>query len=224
MLAFEFSAPAVARGGQAILSDLHLDWNAPPYLDSRPALGAGGEFTGKSYGEYSDSAEQFLQALLEVYIEGDGSARAFRTPRVILHLSRGFEERSGRRAVLELAYRFAVERGGLTIAFDRDVEGAFLRRYGILEPDAATRVENHALRSSQFQTVSLNLPRVTSLGDQVKVFEELTRLMEQRLRHIWRSASFGEAARARGSGSAGGSHKPCGRHSIAQAELGNTRH
>ncbi len=180
MLAFEFSAPAVARGGQAILSDLHVDWNAPSYLNSRPALGPGGEITGKSYGEYANEAEQFLEALLEVYIEGDGSGRAFRTPRVILHLSRGFDERPGCRAVLELAYRLAVERGGLTIAFDRDVEGAFLRRYGILETNAAEPVENHALRSSQFQTVSLNLPRVGYLaaGDQVKVFEELTRLME----------------------------------------------
>ena len=180
MLAFEFSAPAVARGGQGILSDLHLDLSAPAYLDSRAALGPGGEITGKSYGEYAKEAEQFLQALLEVYIEGDGAGRAFRTPRVILHLSRGFEARPGRRAVIELAYRLAVERGGLTIAFDRDDEGAFLRRYGILETGAAEKVENHALRSSQFQTVSLNLPRVGYLAaeDQVKVFEELTRLME----------------------------------------------
>ena len=180
MLAFEFSAPAVARGGQAIMSDLHVDWNAPSYLNSRPALGPGGETTGKSYGEYVNEAEQFLQALLEVYIEGDGSGHAFRAPRVILHLSRGFDEGPCRRAVLELAYRLAVERGGLTIAFDRDGEGAFSRRYGILEMDAAERVENHALRSTQFQTVSLNLPRVGYLaaGDQVKVFEELTRLME----------------------------------------------
>src|SRR6185295_1985343 len=57
---------------------------------------------------------------------------------------------------------------------------AFFRRYGILDKDASERVENHALRSAQFQTVSLNLPRVGYLaaGDQVKVFEELTRLME----------------------------------------------
>jgi ribonucleoside-triphosphate reductase len=180
MLAFELSSPAVARGGQAILSDLHLDWGAPAYLASKWAIGPGGEATGKSYGEYGAEADRFVEALMEVYVEGDGAGRAFRTPRLILHLGRGFNDQPEHRIPLELAYRLAVERGGLTIAFDRDSEGDFHRRYGIGDRGAADRVESHGLRSSQFQVVSLNLPRVGYLaaGDQVKVFEELTRLME----------------------------------------------
>ena len=179
MLAFELSSPAIARGGQAILSDLHLDCSAPGYLESKPAVGPGGEATGKTYGEYRAEADRFVEALMEVYVEGDGSGRAFRAPRLILHLGRDFKERR-EQLPLELAYRLAVERGGFTIAFDRDGEGDFLRRYGIGDQGAGERVESHGLRSSQFQVVSLNLPRVGYLaaGDQVKVFEELTRLME----------------------------------------------
>ncbi|HEX5733432.1 MAG TPA: anaerobic ribonucleoside-triphosphate reductase [Blastocatellia bacterium] len=179
-LVFEFSAPAVARGGQIVFSDLHLDWDAPSYMKSRPAIGANGQPVDKSYGEHMSEAHRFLQALLEVYIEGDGSGRAFLTPRLVLHINRHFNEIPGYRSVLEMASRLAVERGGLTIAFDRDDEGSFCRRYGINEEKAVARAESHALRSFQFQIVSLNLPRVGYLagGKHVQVFEELTRLME----------------------------------------------
>ncbi len=179
-LVFEFSAPAVARGGQIIFSDLHLDWDAPAYLKDRITIGVGGEETEQTYGELTDEAHRFLQALLEVYLEGDGQGRAFLTPRLILHINRHFNEIAGYRVILELASRLAVERGGLTIAFDRDDESTFARRYGLDDEKGLARSQNHALRAAQFQIVSLNLPRVGYLanGDHLKVFEELTRLME----------------------------------------------
>jgi ribonucleoside-triphosphate reductase len=179
-LVFEFSAPAVARGGQIIFSDLHLDWDAPFYLKNRTAIGPGGSDTTQTYSEYIYQAHQFLQALLEVYIEGDGQGRAFLTPRLVLHINQHFNEIPGYRSILELASRLAVERGGITIAFDRDDEGTFVRRYGIHDEKGLARSENHSMRSAQFQIVSLNLPRVGYLAgeNQVQVFEELTRLME----------------------------------------------
>jgi ribonucleoside-triphosphate reductase len=179
-LVFEFSAPAVARGGQVIFSDLHLDWDAPHYLKSRPAISAGGQELGETYGDFTNEAHRFLQALLEVYLEGDGTGRAFLTPRLVLHISSHFNEIAGYRAILDLASRLAVERGGMTIAFDRDDENSFYRRYGINDEKAVARADSAALRTSQFQIVSLNLPRVGYLaaGNQVRVFEELTRLME----------------------------------------------
>jgi ribonucleoside-triphosphate reductase len=179
-LVFEFSAPAVARGGQVIFSDLHLDWDAPDYLKSRPAIGAGGQEMGETYGDFTGEAHRFLQALLEVYLEGDGSGRAFLTPRLVLHISSHFNEIPGYRAILDLASRLAVERGGLTIAFDRDDTGSFFRRYGINDEKTLGRTDSAAMRTAQFQIVSLNLPRVGYLaaGNHVRVFEELTRLME----------------------------------------------
>jgi ribonucleoside-triphosphate reductase (formate) len=179
-LVFEFSAPAVARGGQVIFSDLHLDWDAPHYLKNRLAIGAGGQELGETYSEFTGEAHRFLQALLEVYLEGDGSGQAFLTPRLVLHISSHFNEVPGYRAILDLASRLAVERGGLTIAFDRDDEGSFYRRYGINDEKALSRTDSAALRTAQFQSVSLNLPRVGYLaaGNHVRVFEELTRLME----------------------------------------------
>src|ERR1043165_10281907 len=96
------------------------------------------------YGEYANEAHRFLQALFEVFIEGDGMVRAFLTPRLILHINRHFNEIAGYRGVLELASRLAVERGGLTIAFDRDDDGSFFRRYGINDDKAMARMPNRS--------------------------------------------------------------------------------
>lgn len=179
-LIFEFSAPAVARGGQVMSSNLHLDWDAPAYLKSRRVIGPGGQELEKTYGDFTEEAHRFLTALLEVFLEGDGSGRAFLTPRLILHINKHFNEMQGYRAVLDLTSRLAVERGGLVVAFDRDDEISFYRRYGIHDEKGIKAAENHALRSVQFQVVSLNLPRVGFLAtdNHVRVFEELTRLME----------------------------------------------
>jgi ribonucleoside-triphosphate reductase len=179
-LVFEFSAPAVARGGQVIAADLHLDWDAPAYLKARTAVGAGGQDVAKTYGDFTGEAQRFLQALLEVYLEGDGSGNAFLTPRLILHINQHFNELLGYRGILELASRLGVERGGITIAFDRDENGAFYRRYGIADERGVERADHHALRAIEFQNISLNLPRVGYLAadNHLRVFEELTRLME----------------------------------------------
>jgi ribonucleoside-triphosphate reductase (formate) len=178
-LVFEFSATAVARGGHSMLVELHLDWDAPMYLKSQSAVGAGGERTGKSYDEYTIEAQRFLQSLIEVYLEGDAAGRPFLSPRLILHINPHFNSMPGYRSVLELISRLAVERGGVTIAFDRDDDGSYFRRYGVDE-GASTAADSHGLRASQFQIVSLNLPRVGYLtdGSQVQVFEELSRLMD----------------------------------------------
>jgi ribonucleoside-triphosphate reductase len=180
MLVFEFSSPAVARAGQAVFADLHIDWDAPSYLRNQRAIGPGGLEMDATYGDYTGEAHRFLQALLDVYIRGDALARTFLTPRLILHINQRFNEIPGYRSVLERASRLAVERGDFTIAFDRDDHDAFSHRYGIEIPKSVETSGIASLRTAQLQLVSLNLPRVGYLAgdDQVNLFEELSRLME----------------------------------------------
>lgn len=180
MLLFELSAPAVARGGQVVLVDLNLDLEPPAYLKERVAIGPGGDPTGKTYDEYRQESHRLLQALFEVCLAGDADERAFLTPRSVLHLTPEYRQSAEHAALLDLACRLAVERGGLTISFQREPELAFYHRYGVWENKTVAETETHAFRSLQFQSVYLNLPRVGYLagGDQVKVFEELSRLME----------------------------------------------
>lgn len=180
MLLFEFSAPAVARGGQPILCDIHLDWDAPAYMSGRQAIGPAGEPVGRVYGEYTETAHRVLRAVLEAYLSGDARGRPFSTPRAILHITPRFNEQQGYRSLLDLASRMATERGGLRLAFDRDEDASFFGRYAISDARAIERSESADWRSASLGTVALNLPRVGYLaaGDQVRVFEELTRLME----------------------------------------------
>ena len=47
MLIYEFSQQAVARGGQAIFTDINLYWEVPKHFENVQAIGPGGEFTGQ---------------------------------------------------------------------------------------------------------------------------------------------------------------------------------
>jgi len=70
----EFSQQAVARGGQAIFTDINLYWEVPKHFEDVPAIGPGGGFTGKTYAAYEKDAQRFVWALFDVYKEGDGTA------------------------------------------------------------------------------------------------------------------------------------------------------
>ena len=70
ILIYEYSQQAVARGGQAIFSDINLYWETPKHFETVPAIGPGGEYTGKTYADYLPEAQRFVKALFEVYLGG----------------------------------------------------------------------------------------------------------------------------------------------------------
>ena len=95
MLIFEFSQQAVARGGQAIFTDINLYWEIPKHFVKTPAIGPGGNYTGKTYGEYEKEAQRFVWKLFEVYKEGDGSGRPFFFPKPLVHITEKFFKTEG---------------------------------------------------------------------------------------------------------------------------------
>src|SRR6185436_6913174 len=58
-LLFELSAPGIARGGQRVHCDLHLDWECPAYLQDVAVVGAGGEKQTTTYGQHAAAARDF---------------------------------------------------------------------------------------------------------------------------------------------------------------------
>src|SRR5574341_25690 len=52
---FELSAPVIARGGQPVRCNLHLDWEAPAYLRDLPIVGSGGEKFSSTYGSMGET-------------------------------------------------------------------------------------------------------------------------------------------------------------------------
>ncbi|MCS7156149.1 MAG: anaerobic ribonucleoside-triphosphate reductase [Blastocatellia bacterium] len=179
-LMFELSAPAVARGGQVVACDVHLDWEVPAYLASRPALGPQGEETGEPYAAYGEVARRFLRQLLEVYREGDAEGRPFLTPRLVLHLTDRFATIEGYREFLKLLCDVLVHRGGVRLVFDRDETRSFFLRFGVPFEVGHERAETWRWRTAVLQAIAVNLPRIGyhTEGDVPAFFEQLTHVME----------------------------------------------
>lgn len=183
-LLFELSAPVVARGGQPVRCDLHLDWDAPPYLREMPVVGAGGEKFNATYGTMTDTARLFLKALIEVYLEGDGQGLPFIGSRPVLHLTSSIFENSGNQDFLDIVCRAASERGGIVLELDRidgtDPASAFAPRYGVGAEKLQRAGESRQWRAAIFSSVAINLPRIgyQADGSQQKFFELLSGLLE----------------------------------------------
>ena len=119
MLIFEFSQQAVARGGQAIFTDINIYWEIPKHFVNVPAIGPGGTFTGKTYGEYEKAAQRFAWNLFEVFKEGDGAGRPFFFPKPIVHITEKFFHTDGYMDFLNLICDVAADKGNTYYVFDR---------------------------------------------------------------------------------------------------------
>ncbi len=201
---FELSAPAIARGGQGVRCDLHLDCEAPAYLRDLPAVGPGGEKPGATYSEMGEVARDFLRALFEVYLEGDGQGLPFTGPRPILHLTESFIDNPFNRGFLDLVVRAATERGGVTLIFDRpsgnEAAASFTARYGVSADKLQRASESWQWRAATFSSVAINLPRLgyRAEGDQSEVFDLLTELSELAAQASLEKRVFLEKLLARG--------------------------
>ncbi len=180
LLLFELSAPAVARGGQVIACEVHVDWEVPAYLAHRPALGPHGEETGETYAAYGEIARRFLLQLLDVYREGDGRGRPFLTPRLVLHLTEHFTRIEGYREFLDLLCHVLAERGGVRLVFDRDPSGSFFSRFSVPFGPSHERAQTWQWRTAVLQAVAVNLPRLgyRADGDLLAFLQQLTEVME----------------------------------------------
>lgn len=203
-LLFELSAPAIARGGQPVRCDLHLDCEAPAYLRDLPIVGAGGEKFSSTYSAVEETARDFLRALFEVYLEGDGQGLPFTGPHPILHLTEGFISNQFNRGILDLVIRAATERGGVALAFDRPSENpaatSFTARYGVGADKLQRASESWQWRAATFSSVAINLPRIgyRAEGDPSRIFELLTGLLELAAQASLEKRIFLEKLLARG--------------------------
>ncbi len=206
-LLFELSAPAIARGGQPVRCDIHLDCEAPAYLRDLQIVGAGGEKFSSTYSAMEETARDFLKALFTVYLEGDGQGLPFTGPRPILHLTENFIGNPFNRGVLDLVIRAATERGGVTLAFDRSSDNpaatSFTARYGVSADKLQRARDSWQWRAATLSSVSINLPRVgyQAAGHPqgvAKIFDLLTELLELAAQASLEKRIFLEKLLARG--------------------------
>lgn len=184
MLIFEFSQQAVARGGQAIFSDINLYWEVPKHFEEVPAIGPGGEFTGRTYGDYAETARRFVWALFDVYLEGDASGRPFFFPKPLVHITEKFFKTEGHEAFLEHICQVATEKGNTYFVFDRGdtakISECCRLSFKLDENDLNDAKKPWTMRYSALQNVTINLPRVAyqSAGNDTELFKRIGEKLE----------------------------------------------
>ncbi len=168
MLIFEFSQQNVARGGQAIFSDLNLYWEIPKHLETTPAIGPGGDYTGKQYKDYLPDAQRFLWAIFDVYKDGDGTGRPFFFPKPLVHITERFFQTPGWEDCLNHISDVAAEKGNTYYVFDRGdtarVSECCRLSFKLEQSDIRDAQTPWKMRYSALQNVTLNLPRIAYLS------------------------------------------------------------
>ncbi len=184
ILIFEFAQQAVARGGQSIFSDINLYWEVPDHFLGVPAIGPKGEETGKPYEEYLPEAQRFVNALFDIYLEGDALGRPFFFPKPNVHMTDKFFDADGHEDFLLKISQVASEKGNTYYVFDRDgsakISECCRLAFKLDERDLEDAKTPWKMRYSAMQNVTINLPRVAFDADQDddRLFEILTQRIE----------------------------------------------
>lgn len=205
MLVFEYSQQSVARGGQAIFSDINIYWETPRHFADVPAIGPGGKLTGKTYGDYQKEAQRFASALFDIYKEGDGTGRPFFFPKPLVHITDEFFRTPGHEDFLLHICDVAADKGNTYFVFDRGATAKISEccrlSFKLEQSDLEDAKEPWRMRYSALQNVTLNLPRVAYYagGDDTRLFEKLDEMFElavaahqQKRQVIERILSMGE--------------------------------
>jgi len=184
MMIYEFSQQAVARGGQAIFSDVNIYWEVPKHFEDVPAIGPGGEYTGKTYREYEKQAQRFAWALFEVYKEGDAAGRPFFFPKPLVHITEKFFKTDGHMDFLHHICEVASVKGNTYFVFDRGdtakISECCRLSFKLEASDIEDAKKPWKMRYSALQNITINLPRLAfkAQGDDTKLFQLLTEKLQ----------------------------------------------
>jgi ribonucleoside-triphosphate reductase len=204
MLIYEFSQQAVARGGQAIFTDINLYWEVPKHFENVMAIGPGGEFTGKTYAEYASEAQRFVWALFDVYREGDAVGRPFFFPKPLVHITEKFFQTPGHMDFLQHICDVAGEKGNTYFVFDRGntakVSECCRLSFKLEQSDLEDAQYPWRMRYCALQNVTLNLPRIAyqCAGDDTKLFAKILEVFNKAVRAHLEKKNFLERLLALG--------------------------
>jgi anaerobic ribonucleoside-triphosphate reductase len=184
MLVFEYSQQSVARGGQAIFSDLNIYWEVPSHFENVEAIGPGGIPTGKTYSSYQREAQRLAWALFDVFMEGDGTGRPFFFPKPLVHMTDKFFKTPGHQEFLLHISDVAAEKGNTYFVFDRGetakISECCRLSFKLEREDLEDAKMPWRMRYCALQNVTLNLPRagLAAGGDDGRLFSILDGFMD----------------------------------------------
>jgi len=169
MLIYEFAQQAVARGGQTIFTDINLYWEIPKHFENVSAIGPGGKYTGKTYGEYVKDAQRFVRAIFDVFKEGDSSGKPFVFPRPKVHITEKFFQTPGHKDFLLHTCDVAGEKGNTYFVFDRgdtfSISECGRLNFRLEKEEFEYTKTPWKMRYAAIQNVTINLPRLGYKAD-----------------------------------------------------------
>ncbi len=159
-LIFSGSQSAFSRGGQTLFLDFNIHTGVPNYMKGIPAIGPGGKYTGKTYGDYEELARKFAKAMLDVWRAGDKDGKIFAFPKCDFHVSKETFADPKQMELLEHACLVASENGTPYFVFDHDevTLAACCRLRTTIEDDYMLK-HPESQRFCGFQNVTINLPQ-----------------------------------------------------------------
>ncbi|MCD5397334.1 anaerobic ribonucleoside-triphosphate reductase [candidate division NPL-UPA2 bacterium] len=180
-LIFSGSQNAFSRGGQTLFLDFNIHMGIPNYLKNIPAIGPGGKYTGKTYGEYEREAQRFTRAMLDVWRAGDRYGNVFAFPKCDIHVSQESFDDPRQYELLKYACQVASENGTPYFIFDRDeVTLSACCRLRTQIRDNYMIEHPESMRFCGFQNVTINLPQAAYRAgkeDVAQVYEEIDKAM-----------------------------------------------
>ena len=82
MFIYEMSMMYVARGGQTVFSSIDCDMEVPEQFKDTPAVLPGGIVKDSTtYSDFEDEVKMLFNALIDVYLQGDFTGKAFNFPK-----------------------------------------------------------------------------------------------------------------------------------------------
>ena len=184
MMIFEFSQQAVARGGQAIFTDINLYWEVPRHFEKVPAIGPGGKYTGKTYLDYLPLAQKFVWLLFDVFKEGDGAGRPFFFPKPLVHITEKFFQTPNHQEFLNHICEVAALKGNTYFVFDRGqtakISECCRLSFKLEAQDLLDAHEPWRMRYCALQNVTINFPRLAyqAEGNDTTLFAKLAESVE----------------------------------------------
>jgi ribonucleoside-triphosphate reductase len=149
-----------------------------------PAIGPKGVFTGLTYNDYQPEAQRFINALFDVYLEGDAMGRPFFFPKPNVHMTEKFFKTDGHEEFLEKISRCATEKGNTYFVFDRGgtakISECCRLTFKLEQSDLDDAKTPWKMRYSAMQNVTINLPRIAyeAHQDDNKLFEVIRKRIE----------------------------------------------
>ncbi len=181
-LIYSCSQNAFSRGGQTLFVDFNIHLGVPNYLKDIPAIGRGGKYTGKNYGDYEKETQLFAKALMDVWLEGDAQGKVFPFPKFDLHVDQNSFDDPKQFELLKYACEIASENGSTYFIFDRDeVNLSMCCRLKTTIKDMYMIEHPESMRYCGFQNVSINLPQAAYRAGKNNVkecIEEIKRAMD----------------------------------------------